>query len=196
MSINLIILAQLCTYIFWTATYVLILINCIWSYKKRGKYIGMPLDALVLNISWEASSAIYTNGLIGILVWLLIDILIYYYEIKVLTKEKKVVMVLSTIIAYFMLYASFHLSVGYFISAFLIDLYMALSFLVQWNSISRRYQIIIGTLKLVGSACAGIGCYMYHPALKWIATIVFAINFLYLCLVIKNKYSTICLKKS
>ena len=72
--------------IFWSVTYVLIIV---FSYGAHFKRIGgkvMPAVPAMLNISWETVALVSSHGFWGHWLWLGLDILIYIYHVYCETK--------------------------------------------------------------------------------------------------------------
>ena len=177
--------------IFWSITYVLIIV---FGFIKRNYF--MPIIAAFLNIAWESnalykdlSNNIYNSITLAHFVWILLDffivltILFYYIE-----KDKKVV--ISFVSLPFLIVGlkiMFDLKLGQLYSCFSIDLIMAICYLVL--AIRAKEHInelsIIGITKLLGDFFAFI-MYRQYDFINVVGIIVFIINSMYLA-ILNNK---------
>lgn len=189
--------------IFWSITYVLIIISGFKSQKL--KMVAMPYIAGVLNFSWEIIALSITKGTVfGHVSWLILDLFIVYISYRYLNDRKsKTIYLLSIVICVILLNYIFKLNAGMLISVFVIDLLMAVVYLLQIKQMSPHLKIQIAVTKLIGDFFAGL---YYFKELKFVAAIavvVFFCNAAYLVLCIieykttdKNTYYKIEKKKA
>jgi len=173
-------------FIFWSVTYVLIIIA---GYLSDGeKKVSMPYSAGVLNFAWEICALYNSGGLWGHAVWLGLDIVIVFWGFRFL-KTNKVRFIYAASIAVFtsILFYIFTLSNGMLISVFIIDLIMAVSFLVDRVKLSPKLKVPIAFTKLLGDMFAGLHYAPYCAFVGILAGIILICNLYYLYLCIKEK---------
>ena len=186
----------------WSITYILIIIAGFKSQKL--KMISMPYIACALNFSWEIIAFNHNRGTVwGHYFWLFLDIVIVYINYKYLNnrcKKNQYLLLIAVCICSF--YFIFKLKSGMLISSFIIDLEMAVIFLLSIKKISPHFKILIAITKFLGDVFAGIYYFEYSKIIAVIAVIVFICNSVYLFLCIKeylllgkNKYYNVNIER-
>ena len=123
----------------WTATYVVIVYNGI-KYRKE-RTIMMPLLPGALNYAWEFNALIVSKGMWGHILWLGLDTIIVLINLGNIRKnENKILYLVGIVASTIVLCYAFRLQnvSGMLISAYVIDLLLAISFLVCVRKISVR----------------------------------------------------------
>ena len=174
--------------IFWSLTYVLLIIHSV-RYKNH----GIPLTAMLLNFAWETvalynslqTSEISASLLIHIS-WFFLDlvmvVLYLVYETKITENKHQKIYFLC---GYFVstIYLVFLFNRGYMlISCFTIDIIMAIAFLrhLLLKYPNRNLLIyFVGFSKLLGDLCAWY-YYREHLFIHEIGTCVFLCNVIYI----------------
>ncbi len=170
--------------IFWSVTYILIIIAGFKS--QRLKMVSMPYMAGVLNFAWEAIALKNSAGNdLGHILWFSLDVVIVYISYKYLDDKKMKIIYVGMICAFIVLLNYiFEISDGMLISVFVIDIIMAVVYLLRIKKISPYLKIHIAVTKLIGDTFAGL---FYAEEMKLIAVIallVFVCNTVYLILCI------------
>lgn len=174
--------------IFWSLTYILLIIHSL-HYKDH----GIPLSAIVLNFAWETvalqnsiQSNHFSDSLLIHIAWFFLDlimvILFLSYETKISeNKSRKIIFlfayIISTICFVFLFNRRYML-----LSSFLIDLFMAIAFLLYllFKYPNRNLLIyLVGFSKLLGDLCAWY-YYRNNPFIHEIGTGVLICNLLYI----------------
>ena len=174
--------------IFWALTYVLII--CYGHRCRKSPAIFMPRLAGMLNFAWGISAFVYqwtTLGRLNLacLVWAILDIYVYAYNVRCLKKcSHRLLYVLLLPAFSALLYMMFHrLDTDCFlISAFALDLIMAVEFVTCVKKIAPQGRILIALTKLLGDLFAWL-CYMRNSTfVAIVGAVVFLLNTLYLVL--------------
>lgn len=164
--------------IFWSITYVLILIS--GGRSRQERKIAIPYIAGVLNFAWEACALQEYQGFWGHLLWMGLDFGIIYFGFIYLSSARKRVFYISSIYIAILIFAYiFTLPEGMLLSVFAIDLIMAVVFLVDRKKLSRKCKLPIAVTKLIGDAFAGM---FYAPQSVYVACmamLVFCCNLVY-----------------
>lgn len=172
--------------IFWSVTYVLIIVAGFCEYKD--KKVAMPYFPGMLNFSWEICALLYSRGFWGHIIWCALDCVIVFLAIHSISNKKDKKKYLGMICVFvIVLILIFQLDKGMLISAFLIDLIMAVWFLRYCLDLSSKCKVSIAITKLIGDTAAGI---FYAPnsiIVAVIAIIVFICNVIYLIKCMKEK---------
>lgn len=173
--------------IFWSVTYVLIIIAGFRSTSVRK--VSMPYIPGILNFSWEINALIQSGGLWGHILWLGLDCVIVYFGFRYLnTLKQKLLYLFMIIFSTIALKITFNHSAGMLISSFVIDLTIAICFIASIKQLSPELKIPIAITKLIGDAFAGL---YYAPQSEFItivAVLVLFLNSLYLYYCIKEKF--------
>lgn len=171
--------------IFWSCAYILMNYYTYSNFKL--KKVAMPLNSAMLNFAWEMNALILFKGLWAHIVWTLLDVFIIIYNVYTLSKLKKILYVGMMLFVFMFLWKIFRIPDGMLISCFLIDLYMAISFIIKKDRILDKGRIAIATFKLLGDLAAGIYYSTRFLLIFIIAITVLIINIKYLIFCIKNK---------
>ncbi len=140
--------------LFWTATYLLIVID-----SFRDKKLRMPLTAGMLNFVWELNALVYSPHW-GHVLWLTLNVIILWFNLRYIAKKSgntyMYLYVLGMVAAVAGLYAIFRIpgDDGMLISAFTIDAIMAVDYLLSFKRIDTRGKIAIAVTKLLGDLFA------------------------------------------
>lgn len=177
--------------VFWSITYILIIIAGFQS--SEIKKVSMPYIAGILNFGWEACALQYSKGLWGHMLWLSLDMVIVYYGFRyLLTLKSKMLYVGSIYLLILVLSYVFTLADGMLISVFVIDVIMALLFLLNRKKLSHKMKVPIAVTKLLGDAFAGLHYASELPIIRIMAVFVLLCNLIYLYLCIRER--TTCLQ--
>lgn len=143
--------------LFWALTYVLVIVE---SHRSQA-VPGIPVVAILLNLSWEASVVIFSsikgNPFWGHFIWLALDIVIWGQ--LVFKGKRRLCLTVLTFALVLSQLCFLRLSRYMLISVFVIDLVMALAFLVELYRNQIRINGIsfaIGIGKLLGDFCAWV----------------------------------------
>jgi len=168
------------TLLFWSVTYILIVIAGFRSRKE--KKVSMPYVAGVLNVAWEIAGTVYTRGNPGFIIWFLIDILIVFWGFLFLSSIwKKIVFLVAILpVTALFLYSFKHFDAAFLFSVYLIDVIMEIDFLVNRKQLSKKFMIPIASTKLLGDLFAGL-TFGHIYSFVWIfALLSFICNTIYL----------------
>ena len=168
--------------IFWAITYILVLIA---AYCSRDiKRMSIPCIAVILNFAWEASALQQSGGMWGHILWFALDCGIVYIVFLCLDNFwKKVLYGAAIYVSVLVCAYGFARPNGMLFLVFLIDLILAVSFLVSRKRLSPKLKIWIAVTKLLGDTFAGLHYMEDMVAVAVMAGIVFVCNVLYLYLV-------------
>lgn len=167
--------------IFWTITYLLIIAAGIKGWKE--KKISIPYIPAILNFSWELCAMVQSNGFYGHVLWFSLDCIIIVFNFCFLNSTKKrIIYVISILIALYMQNYIFTVNNGMLIMSFIMDLIMAICFCSLYKKISGNFKISIAITKWIGSALAGIYYANQSSFVAITAIIVFICNLFYLSL--------------
>lgn len=156
--------------IFWTITYILIIIQ---GFKDRA--CGMPLAAICANITWEFLFAFvmpfHPLQMIISLVWFLLDCVILFQAVyfakpkfppRLLLPAIFFLLVISLLLHVGMV-VEFHDQVGKY-TAFGINLMMSVLFIeLPFKQGLKGQSIYIAYYKMLGTLCASVLCYSLFP---------------------------------
>ncbi|CAN7730102.1 hypothetical protein [Paenibacillus sp. LjRoot56] len=156
--------------IFWTVTYILIIIQ---GFKDRA--CGMPLPAICANITWEFLFAFvmpfHPLQMIVSLVWLLLDCVILFqavyfakpkYPPRLLLPAIFSLLVIALLLHVGMI-VEFHDQEGKY-TAFGINLMMSILFIqLPFKQELKGQTIYIAYYKMIGTLCASVLCYSLYP---------------------------------
>lgn len=167
--------------ILWSLAYILIIFNGI---KYLTEYpILMPLLSGSLNFAWEINALIESNGFWGHILWLVLDVAIISLNIRNLKSYKKAGgYVLFTAVMTIALWFIFRLTTvdGMLLSVFIIDLIMAVEYVVVAKKISNHSKVLIATIKLFGDLFAWLTNLHIELYVAIIGGIVLLMNLFYL----------------
>lgn len=163
--------------IFWSITYILII--CVHFLEGKNKKSAIPLIACILNFGWEITSFIKYPNNVGNVIWLSLDILIFIYCIYTIDVTNKIFYLFILTLLVITLLFIFNLDNGTLISCFVIDLLMAIIFVVDFDLLSNKFKPFIAITKLFGDLFA-FQYYKYNEIVMIIGLIVLCINLYYL----------------
>lgn len=170
--------------IFWSITYILIILSGVQNVHDRKAAI--PGLAVIQNLAWETTALIYSHGFWGHILWFLLDLIIFFLALYFVfpRKSRFVLYILGTILLCISFYDVFSRQNGMLYSSFIIDLLMAIYYLIERKALSPKLKVPIAFTKLAGDIFAG---FHYAPQSKFVAILagaVFLCNlyYLYLCL--------------
>ncbi len=164
---------------FWSISYLLTVITS-WRNKSEKK-VFMPLISGALNFAWEVHALLF-SGHWGHYVWLALDIAIIVYNIYILSRSKRFVYLLFTVLLIIALYFVFSTKSfdGMLLSSFAIDIIMAAEFLITAKNLSPRNRIIIGLFRFLGDLFAWINNLQFSRIVLYVGAAVLLLNSLYL----------------
>lgn len=174
--------------VFWGISYVLIILIGIYNITINHNKPSIPYIAVIANFAWEICAINHSNGYWGHVLWFGLDTIIFILNFMLIKNSySKVLYILSTVLLFSILSILFRGPSGMLLSVFIIDLIMAICFLVSTNHLSPHFKIPIAVTKLLGDTFAGI-CYGSENIFVFIiAVVVFIINATYLCFCIKER---------
>lgn len=166
------------TALFWALTYLLICISGFLSCKI--KKMAMPYVAGVLNYAWEVNALVVAHGLWMYSLWFGLDLFIIIFGIYFLKSVKmKSIYIISIIISTIFLKVFFSFEHGMILSVFLIDLIMAISYLIRYKSLSPFLKKEIAVSRFLGDFFAGLAGIRYSPYYAIFSVIVCILNGIY-----------------
>ena len=171
------------TLVFWSAAYSCI-VYCAIKWRAEPCALYMPLISGCLNIAWEINAVIQSQGFWGHLVWLALDAVILLFNLRYLRN-----MIYIALYALAIVFVASVLKVLFrqtgmdwmLLSSFLIDLIMAIEFLLRAKVISLHGKALIATLKMVGDIGACMANLSSATYVLWVGIAVFITNLIYLC---------------
>lgn len=183
---------------FWTLTYVLILFYGIkW---RKSPLIFMPLLAGALNLAWELNKIVFQfmtseSLYLGCLVWLVLDIGIFILNLLYIRKAKQKSS--YNIYIYIACFCGFAAAMyvlfrfpqfdGQLITSFLIDLIMAVEFVLCGKRITQHGKIPIAVTKLLGDLFAWLYYMKNSLFVMIVGVVVFLVNLFYLALCLEER---------
>lgn len=181
---------------FWTVTYMFIAF--VGLVNKDDRRLAMPKVAVLTNFAWEVASIIDMNGTYfaqGSFIrasWLIFDILIL---LAVFRKNKGLPDFRRNALRWIIpwLAVTVFFTVGFRthdlfmpISAFIIDIEMAILFWFQRKSFDPSLRLFIAISKLFGDILAGVYCSVIHPSIIVMAVCAACFNIMYLIFAVKE----------
>lgn len=161
------------------------------QFQKKRIYI--PLQSVILNLSWEIISVLEDSFYWMNLIWLISEAVIFLISYLHIQKQKNRILFLFLSVALF--HFIFEINAGKLVSSFVIDIIMAVSFLAERRRIAEPGRLPIAYTKWIGDLGA-----LFHYAHLSIAVLIIGIsvaiiNFLYIlwCTMNKKK-NTVVLK--
>ncbi len=148
----------------------------------------MPYIVGVLNFACEISAFFWTSGFWGYLAWSVLDLFVVFFGAWFLNSNLKRACYLGSIALCTVVFFLISTQSSYFfvIIAFMIDLCMAILYLVEFNKISPKLRITIATTRLIGSLFSAF-VFEEYVVSGIMALITFVINLIYLYCCIKKK---------
>lgn len=179
--------------VFWSITYILIIVSGIMSKDERK--MAIPYIAIVQNISWELCAVIRFNAFWMHMAWFVLDFIIAIIGFWYLSKKNRSIYLFFILFDYLMFTLLFDIPQGMMLSSFVIDLIMAISFLVERKKLSKKLNVPIAIAKLFGDLSAGLYYMQFNCLIVLITICVLVCNFAYMHFCIKekeeNKYARI-----
>lgn len=175
--------------VFWSATYVLMIV-----YGVKYRYEGKPFIPLLpgcLNLAWELNAGL--DAYLGSILWLILDLVIFIQNIKTLKNNRKRILYICALIAVTaILYFVFRIpeADGKLYSVFVIDIIMAVFFIVKVNYLSQHGRITIACTKLIGDLFAWIVYSKDAVAVSIIGLLVLLLNIMYLAVCLEKQSKT------
>lgn len=168
----------------WTIVYTLIVFFSLW-HKEDRRFLIPPI-AMCLNLACEINAIIYTGGSFwGHYLWLSLDIVIFIIALLKIRCKKLYILVCT--LAILTLFLRILFTNGYMlISCFIIDLLMAVEFVISINKLSSYGKIPIAIFKLLGDTFAWIFYMKASVIVAIIGGLVLPLNLLYLFVSVKN----------
>jgi hypothetical protein len=173
--------------ILWSIAYILIILAQIFRWKE--KELAIPIAVVVSNMAWELTALILVGGWAHWL-WTGLDLIILVLALRTLGKWQWLALALGAIAAVVAVYLwLFTVPKGMLYSSFVIDLFMAVCFLVWRRKLSSKLAVAIAASKLLGDICAGLHYGQSDMLIAVIAVAVLLCNVmdLFFCLEKKNK---------
>ena len=112
----------------------------------------MPLLAGSLNFAWEVNALFLSNVFYGHVLWAVLDIFIIIHNVRFLEKSKRIKYLLFIAVLTFAMYGIFRIPNidGQKISSFLLDLIMAVEYVLYAKRIAPQGRISVGVLMFLG----------------------------------------------
>lgn len=175
------------TIIFWTLAYVIIVLCGIQNRKTPLLY--MPLLAGSLNFAWEVNALFLSNVFYGHVLWAVLDIFIIIHNVRFLEKSKRIKYLLFIAVLTFAMYGIFRIPNidGQKISSFLLDLIMAVEYVLYAKRIAPQGRISVGVLMFLGDLFAWLA-YMQNSVFVTVCGLI--------VLLLKLFYLAICLEQN
>lgn len=170
----------------WSLAYVLI-IACEIKYEKEHVLL-MPLIAGSLNFAWEVNAVIVSHGFYGHVLWAALDVAILIHNIRYLNGRKRVWYTILVAAMVAILYGVFRIPDvdGQIISVFLIDLIMAVEYVVCAKCITPHGRNLIGLLRLLGDLLAWLINMRQSVFVAVVGLAVLLINLFYLAICLES----------
>lgn len=168
----------------WSLTYVLVIKG---GQDASPRMPCMPLVAGCLNFCWEVNALIFSGGMWGHILWLTLDAVILFQNMRYLHSRFRLRGVLIYSIA--MILMGMLLAVlfripewnGMLYTAFADDLIMAAEFVIAAKKITPNCKVSIAVCKLFGDLFAWLFYCKNSMYVAIIGAIVLALNLFYLC---------------
>ena len=173
----------------WSAAYVCIILAML---GKKEMPLAIPVIVAVSNLSWELA-AVIVSGMWAHWLWLGLDVVILTACLWRTPKWRSRAMALGAAAVLVACYQwLFTVENGMLYSSFVIDLFMAVCFLVFRKKLSTKLALPIAVLKLLGDICAGIYYGMDDMLIAVIAVAVLLCNVmdLFICVERRNHNGT------
>ncbi len=169
---------------FWIITYVFV----IWHGFKK-KMSAIPSVAISFNLAWEINAFVrcvikgaFNSAFYGYLAWMCLDIVIFVVylfvcKISVLPKWISVVLFVVATVGLYFVFA--YLKFGMLISVFMIDLGMAILWVIYAHSKALVLDwtlMVIGATKLLGDCFAFVGYMNDRWSIKIFGIAVLVLN--------------------
>lgn len=180
--------------VLWSIVYLLIIINGIKYFDERK--IMMPLLPGSLCLAWEMNALIWNEGMWTHILWLALDVFVFILNVCNLRNVvKKVLYCCATACFSIVLMLAFHTSEGMLISSFIINLFIAIGYIVRAKEISSHGKIGIALFKWIGTCAAWIYYLPYSELVLIIGVGIFLIDLYYLSYCITERQSSYKVRK-
>ena len=175
------------TVIFWTLAYLIIAL-CGIQDRKSHRLLFMPLISGMLDIAWEINAILISKGFYGHVLWTALDIFIFFHNVCFLEKSKRGKYLLLTVVSVIALYGIFRIpdADGQRISSFLIDIIIAIEYVLCARQIARQGKISVGVLKLLGDLSAWLANMQSSVFVAVSGLIVVLLNLFYLAICLEQ----------
>lgn len=167
--------------------YVIIVLCGIQNRKTPLLY--MPLLAGSLNFAWEVNALFLSNVFYGHVLWAVLDIFIIIHNVRFLEKSKRIKYLLFIAVLTFAMYGIFRIPNidGQKISSILLDLIMAVEYVLYAKRIAPQGRISVGVLMFLGDLFAWLA-YMQNSVFVTVCGLI--------VLLLKLFYLAICLEQN
>ena len=173
-------------FLFWSITYVLIIIASFSS--RQLKMVSIPRLAALQNFSWEFCALLSSGGLLGHILWFSLDLIIIIFCFLYTPTRKGRYIYATALVAGFILFRIiFSIPNGMLYSSFVIDFLMAIYFLFSQKQLSPSLKLPIGITKFIGDLFAGLYYAPQSPFICMLAICVFISNLIYIYLCIMEQ---------
>lgn len=148
-----------------------------------------PLLAGSLNFAWEVNALFLSNVFYGHVLWAVLDIFIIIHNVRFLEKSKRIKYLLFIAVLTFAMYGIFRIPNidGQKISSFLLDLIMAVEYVLYAKRIAPQGRISVGVLMFLGDLFAWLA-YMQNSVFVTVCGLI--------VLLLKLFYLAICLEQN
>lgn len=177
--------------VLWSLTYVLVIGGGRTGATPRRPC--MPLVAGCLNFCWEVNALIISHGMWGHALWLALDAVILYQNMRYLNSrfQKSGVIAYSSALVLIGLLLAVLFRIpgwdGMMYTVFAIDLIMAAEYVAAVKQISPNCKVPIAICKLLGDLFAWLCYYKNSMYAAVTGAIVLALNLFYLCWCIEER---------
>lgn len=168
------------TIFFWALTYAVIVFYGFRYWKEHP--VLMPLVSGSLNIAWELNAFIREIHFLGFVIWTVLDVAIVAINIHHIRKRSmKVLYIAATAMATCILWGVFNMPGidGKFLSVYVLDLIMAVEYIVMRRHISGRGKKTIAVTKTLGDLFAWMCNMKFLVSAAVIGPIVLVLNCVY-----------------
>lgn len=163
--------------LFWSVAYVLIIIA--GTRSRKIQKVSMPYIPGVVIVAWEICALYNSGGFWGHILWLSLDLGIVYFGFRYAKNLRgrlaygTAILVTTTVLMYI-----FTIPDGSLISSFILDLLIAVFYLVDRKKLSPELKVPIAVTKMIGDTFAGL---YYAPQSGLVAVIAIAVFVCNLC---------------
>lgn len=179
----------------WSLTYVLVIAGGSRTGATPRRFC-MPLVAGCLNFCWEVNALIISGGMWGHVLWLALDAVILYQNMRYLNsrfQKRGVFAYFSALVVISLLLAVLFRIPGWdgiLYTSYTADLVMAAEYVAAAKQISQNCKLSIAICKLLGDLFAWM--YYFRDSLYVAVTgaIVLVLNLFYLCWCIEEREQT------
>ncbi len=168
--------------VLWSAAYCMIIVaSVVESWKSSSYHPAMPYLPGALNLAWEINAVIVNWPLWGNIVWLFLDSVIVFLNLRGLKRNKERLCWLAlSLLLTVLLRAVFLIQRGILLSSFLIDLLIAAVYVVRARYVSQVLRTWVGLLKLLGDFFAWLAYREYSDLVDVMGIIVLVLNVYYM----------------